>query len=191
MSQNWAGKQWGAMFIPRIGQEVIVEFLEGDPDRPIITGRVYNAEQMPPYPLPAEQTKSTIKSNCCKGGGGSNELRFEDKKGGEEIYLHGQKDWNIVIENDKNQSVGHDESLSVGNNRTKTVGVDQSETIGSNKTINVGSNHTETIGANKTLTVGGNHTETISGAEAITVGWPRPTPSRSPERFHDRRSAIK
>ncbi|MBI4002129.1 MAG: type VI secretion system tip protein VgrG [Nitrospira defluvii] len=170
VSQNWAGKQWGAMFLPRIGQEVIVEFLEGDPDRPIITGRVYNAEQMPPYPLPGEQTKSTIKSNSSKGGGGSNELRFEDKKGGEEIYLHGQKDWNIVIENDKSQSVGHDESLNVGNNRTKTVGVDQSETIGSNKTIKVGSNHTEAIGANKSMTVGGNHTETISGAEAITVG---------------------
>jgi len=170
VSQNWAGKQWGAMFLPRIGQEVIVEFVEGDPDRPIITGRVYNAEQMPPYPLPGEQTKSTIKSNSSKGGGGSNELRFEDKKGGEEIYLHGQKDWNIVIENDKSQSVGHDETLSVGNNRTKTVGVDQSETIGSNKTIKVGSNHTEAIGANKSMTVGGNHTETISGAEAITVG---------------------
>lgn len=170
VSQNWAGKQWGAMFLPRIGQEVIVEFVEGDPDRPIITGRVYNAEQMPPYPLPGEQTKSTIKSNSSKGGGGSNELRFEDKKGGEEIYLHGQKDWTIAIENDKNQTVGHDESLSVGNNRTKTVGVDQSETIGSNKTIKVGSNHTEAIGANKTMTVGGNHTETISGAEAVTVG---------------------
>jgi type VI secretion system secreted protein VgrG len=170
VSQNWAGKQWGAMFLPRIGQEVIVEFVEGDPDRPIITGRVYNAEQMPPYPLPGEQTKSTIKSNSSKGGGGSNELRFEDKKGGEEIYLHGQKDWTIAIENDKNQTVGHDEMLSVGNNRTKTVGVDQSETIGSNKTIKVGSNHTEAIGANKTMTVGGNHTETISGAEAVTVG---------------------
>jgi len=170
VSQNWAGKQWGAMFLPRIGQEVIVEFIEGDPDRPIITGRVYNAEQMPPYPLPGEQTKSTIKSNSSKGGGGSNELRFEDKKGGEEIYLHGQKDWTIAIENDKNQTVGHDETLSVGNNRTKKVGVDQSEDIGSNKTIHVGANHTETIDANKTMTVGGNHTETISGAEAVTVG---------------------
>lgn len=170
VSQNWAGKQWGGVFIPRIGQEVIVEFLEGDPDRPIITGRVYNAEQMPPYGLPASQTQSGVKSNSSKGGGGSNELRFEDKKGSEEIYLHGQKDWTIAIENDKNQTVGHDESLTVGNNRTKKVGVDQSETIGANKTINVGANHTESIVANKSLTVGGNHTETISGAEAITVG---------------------
>ena len=169
VSQNWAGKQWGAMFLPRIGQEVIVEFIEGDPDRPIITGRVYNAEQMPPYLLPGEQTKSTIKSNSSKGGAGSNELRFEDKKGGEEIYLHGQKDWNIVIENDKSQSVGHDESLSVGNNRTKTVKVDQSEDVGSNKKIHVGATHTETIDSDKTMTIGGNHTETISGNETITV----------------------
>lgn len=168
-SQNWAGKQWGGVFIPRIGQEVIVEFLEGDPDRPIITGRIYNAEQMPPYALPANQTQSGVKSNSSKGGGGSNEWRFEDKKGSEEIYLHGQKDWNIVIENDKSQSVGHDESLTVGNNRTKKVGVDQSEDVGANKTIHVGANHTETIDANKTLTVGGNHTETISGNETITV----------------------
>ncbi|MFO0698085.1 MAG: type VI secretion system tip protein TssI/VgrG [Nitrospira sp.] len=168
-SQNWAGKQWGGIFVPRIGQEVIVEFLEGDPDRPIITGRIYNAEQMPPYALPANQTQSGVKSNSSKGGGGSNEWRFEDKKGSEEIYLHGQKDWNIVIENDKSQSIGHDESLTVGNNRTKKVGVDQSEDIGSNKTIHVGANHTESIDANKTLTVGGNHTETISGNETITV----------------------
>jgi type VI secretion system secreted protein VgrG len=169
VSQNWAGKQWGAMFVPRIGQEVIVEFLEGDQDRPIITGRIYNAEQMPPYALPANQTQSGVKSNSSKGGGGSNELRFEDKKGSEEVYLHGQKDWTIAIENDKNQTVGHDETLSVGNNRTKKVGVDQSEDIGSNKTIHVGANHTESIDANKTLTVGGNHGETISGNETINV----------------------
>jgi type VI secretion system secreted protein VgrG len=169
VAQNWAGKQWGVVFNPRIGQEVIVEFLEGDPDQPIITGRVYNAEQMPPYALPADQTKSTIKSNSSKGRSGSNELRFEDKTGGEEIYIHGQKDWTIAIENDKNQNVGHDETLSVTNNRTKAVGVDQSETIGSNKTIKVGSNHTETIGANMMLTVAGNQTETVVGNQTETV----------------------
>jgi type VI secretion system secreted protein VgrG len=128
VSQLWAGAGWGAMYIPRIGHEVIVDFLEGDPDRPIITGRVYHGINMSPYGLPAEKTKSTIKSDSSLGGGGSNELRFEDKKGSEEVFLHGQKDWTIAIENDKNQTVGHDETLSVGNNRTKTVGVDQSET---------------------------------------------------------------
>ncbi len=170
VSQLWAGAGWGAMWIPRIGHEVIVDFVEGDPDRPIITGRVYHGTNKPPYPLPAEKTKSTIKSDSTKGGGGFNEIRFEDKKGEEEIFLHGQKDWTIAIENDKNQTVGHDETLSVGNNRDKTVGVNQSETIGSNKTIKVGSNHTETIGAAKTITVGAGHTETIGADMKVTVG---------------------
>lgn len=170
VAQIWAGKTWGGMYIPRIGQEVIVEFLEGDPDQPIITGRVYNQNNMPPYGLPADKTKSTIKSNSSKGGGGSNEFRFEDLKGNEEIYLHGQKDWTIAIENDKNQTVGNNETLSVGNNRDKSVGNDQSETIGNNKTIQVGTNHNETIGSNKTLQVGSNHSESIGSNMTITVG---------------------
>lgn len=178
VSQLWAGAGWGAMFIPRIGQEVIVDFVEGDPDRPIITGRVYHGTNTPPYGLPGEKTKSTIKSDSTTGGGGSNELRFEDKKGSEEIYLHGQKNWTIAIENDKNQTVGNNESLSVGSNRTKRVGNDQSETIGVNKTIDVGANHTETIGVNKTetigvnasLTVGANQTEAVAYVKAVTIG---------------------
>src|SRR5260370_37067941 len=88
---------WGAMVIPRVGVEVIVDFLEGDPDRPIVTGCVYNGTNKPPYPLPAEKTKSTIKSNSSKGGQGSNEIRFEDKKGDGEIYVHAQKDANPAI----------------------------------------------------------------------------------------------
>ncbi len=170
VAQIWAGKSWGGMYIPRIGQEVIVEFLEGDPDRPIITGRVYNQNNMPPYGLPADKTKSTIKSNSSKGGGGSNEFRFEDLKGSEEVYLHGQKDWTIAIENDKNQTVGNNETLSVGNNRDKTVGNDQTEGIGNNKTIQVGTNHTETIGSNKTMQVRANHSEQIGSNMTITVG---------------------
>lgn len=170
VSQVWAGTGWGAMFIPRIRQEVIVDFLEGDPDRPIITGRVYHGNNKPPYPLPAEKTKSTIKSNSSQGGGGFNELRFEDKKGSEEIYLHGQKDWTIAILNDKNQTIGHDETLKVSNNRTKKVGVNQSETIGANKTIKVGANHTESIGANMTLSVGANKTDTTAINTAETIG---------------------
>jgi len=169
VNQSWAGKGWGGIWIPRIGQEVIISFINGDPDRPLVTGAVYNAQQTVPYSLPADQTKSTIKSNSSKGGGGYNEFRFEDKIGQEEVYLQGQKDWNILIKHDKGQTVGHDETLSVGNNRTKTVGVDQSETIGSNKTIKVGSNHTETIGANMTLQVIANHTETIGGNMTLTV----------------------
>ncbi len=170
VNQSWAGKGWGGIWIPRIGQEVIISFVNGDPDRPLVTGAVYNAQQTVPYSLPADQTKSTLKSNSSKGGGGYNELRFEDKTGQEEIYLQGQKDWNILIKNDKGQQVGHDETLDVGNNRTKTVGVDQSETIGSNKMIKVGTDHTESIGANMSLTVGANKTEKVTIASTEIVG---------------------
>ncbi|CAE6781753.1 Type VI secretion system spike protein VgrG1a [Nitrospira defluvii] len=170
VAQVWAGTSWGAMFIPRIGQEVLVEFLEGDPDQPIVTGRVYNGDNMPPYALPSEKTKSTLKSNSSIGGGGSNEIRFEDGKDKEEIYLHGQKDWTIAVENDKNQTVGHDETLAVTNNRTKTVGVDQSETVGANKTIKVGANHTESIGGAETIAVGKASAHTVALARALTIG---------------------
>jgi type VI secretion system secreted protein VgrG len=168
--QNWAGSGWGGLHIPRIGQEVIVDFLEGDPDRPLVVGAVYNAGNMPPYDLPAEKTKSTLKSNSTLGGGGFNEFRFEDKKGSEEVYLHGQKNWTIAIENNKNQTVGNDETHSVGHDRTKTVHNDQSETIGVNKTIKVGTNHTETIGSMMTQTVGNSKAETITVAKALTIG---------------------
>ncbi len=106
VAQGWAGKGWGMMYIPRIGQEVVVTFLEGDPDRPIITGSVYNADQITPYPLPDEQTKSTVKSMSSKGGGGFNEIRFEDKKGGEQVFVHGEKDIDIRVKNDRREWIG-------------------------------------------------------------------------------------
>ncbi|MBW2737600.1 MAG: type VI secretion system tip protein VgrG, partial [Deltaproteobacteria bacterium] len=170
VSQVWAGAGWGAMHIPRIGQEVIVGFLEGDPDRPIITGRVYHGTNTPPYSLPDEKTKSTIKSDSSLGGGGSNEIRFEDKKGEEEIYLHGQKDWTIAIENDKNQTVGHDETLSVGNDKTIEIGANHTESIGANMSIRVGKNKTETVTINTAETIGVAKELTIGGAYQVSVG---------------------
>jgi type VI secretion system secreted protein VgrG len=161
VSQAWAGEGWGFIAIPRIGHEVVVSFLEGDPDRPLITGRVYHGTNTPPYDLPGAATRTTLKSNSSPGGGGSNELRFEDAAGSEEVYLHGQKDWNILIENDKGQRVGHDETLNVGHDRTKTVGHDQRETVQHDKFINVTNEHTEDIGANCTITIGGHHVETV------------------------------
>jgi type VI secretion system secreted protein VgrG len=129
VAEGWAGKNWGIVFNPRIGQEVIVDFLEGDPDRPIITGRVYNAEQMPPYALPGNQTQSVIKSRSSKGGGTANfnELRFEDKKDSEEIYFHAEKDFNRVVENNDTLKVGSDkaddgsQTIEVYHHRTETV----------------------------------------------------------------------
>ncbi|MBL6458669.1 type VI secretion system tip protein VgrG [Belnapia sp. T6] len=105
VSQAWAGAGWGAIQIPRIGQEVIVDFLEGDPDQPIITGRVYNAHQRPPHGLPAAAVKSGIRSNSTKGGGGSSELTFDDTKGKEQVYLHAQHDMKSVVEHDETHTV--------------------------------------------------------------------------------------
>lgn len=121
VSQNWAGNRWGAFFLPRIGQEVIVDFLEGDPDRPIITGRVYNAEQMPPYELPAEMTKSTIKSYSSKGGEGFNELRFEDKKGKEQVFIHAERNQDNRVKNDSMEWVGKDRHLIVTGDQFEEV----------------------------------------------------------------------
>ena len=162
VSQAWAGNGWGGLHIPRVGHEVILAFIEGNPDRPIVTGHVYHGINRPPYPLPDQKTMSTLKSNSTKGGDGFNEFRFEDKKGREEIYLHGQKDWNTEILNDKNQAIGHDETLHVANNRMKVIGV--------NQTVKVGANDTETIGANKTETVAINKAETIGVAKELTIG---------------------
>ena len=119
----WAGKQWGMIHIPRVGQEVLVDFLEGDPDRPIIVGSVYNADQMPPYTLPANKTQSGIKSRSSKGGDSDNfnEIRFEDRKGSEQIYVHAEKDLLTEVENDETRDVGHDRTTTIKNDETKTV----------------------------------------------------------------------
>ena len=186
VQQPWGGPGWGHLFIPRMGQEVVVEFLEGDPDRPLVTGAVYHASNVPPYPLPDDKTKSTVKSESSIGGGGYNELRFEDKKGDEEIFIHAEKDWNIVVENDKTLLVRRDEtsrverdrtrtvlrneSVDIGNDRSKTVGNDQTETIRNNKTITVGSNHSETIGADETVNIGANETLSVGSNRTVSVG---------------------
>jgi type VI secretion system secreted protein VgrG len=142
VSHPWAGKNWGFVAIPRIGQEVIVDFLEGDPDQPIITGRVYNAEQMPPYDLPANRTQSGIKTRSSLGGSAANfnEIRFEDKKGSEQLYIHAEKNQDNLVENDETTDVGHDRTEKVANNEKITIGVDRTENVGSNETIGIGVN---------------------------------------------------
>lgn len=177
VAQLWAGPGWGALFIPRIGQEVVVDFLEGDPDRPLVVGAVYHGTNVPPYSLPADKTKSTIKTNSSVGGGGFNEIRFEDKAGSEEIYIHGQKDWTIVIEHDKDQAIGNDEALHVMHDREKRVDNNQSESIGANKHIDVGGDHDEQIKGSESLSVGGdrdvsvagNHIENVAGEQMVNV----------------------
>ncbi|WP_287812782.1 type VI secretion system tip protein VgrG [Pseudomonas sp.] len=143
VSQAWAGKNWGSMQIPRIGQEVIVSFLEGDPDRPIITGRVYNAEQPVPYDLPANATQSGTKSRSSKGGtpANFNEIRMEDKKGAEQLFIHAERNQDIEVENDETHWVGH--------NRTKTVDFSEVATIGENRVRAVKDNDVLMVGATK------------------------------------------
>jgi type VI secretion system secreted protein VgrG len=188
VSHNMAGKQWGFVSIPRIGQEVVVDFLEGDPDRPLIVGSVYNAEQMPPYALPANQTQSGIKTRSSKGGSSSNfnEIRFEDKKGSEELYFHAEKDQNIIVENDRSEYVGNDRSLivdrdkaeqvkrnksiEVTDNHTEQIGKNMALSVGSNLTETVGTNHSETVGAMMQLTVGAAMTVSVGGLKSLTVG---------------------
>jgi type VI secretion system secreted protein VgrG len=123
VAQVWAGKQWGAMHIPRIGQEVIVEFLDGDPDRTIITGRVYNNDNMPPYSLPDHKTQSGTKSRSSKGGSANNfnEIRFEDKEGEEELHIQAEKDMSTLVKNNESISVGGDRSISVTGNQSTTI----------------------------------------------------------------------
>ncbi|WP_224240874.1 type VI secretion system Vgr family protein [Hyalangium gracile] len=170
VSQAWAGPGWGALYLPRVGQEVVVDFLEGDPDRPLITGRVYNGHQPPPADLPGKRTQSTLRSDSSPGGGGFNEFRFEDAAGEEEIYLHAQKDMDIVIENDKTQSVGGNESLTVAKERRREVGGNQSLSVGGNDETRVTGNQSLEVKASRTTTVAGTHSETIGGSQNIEVG---------------------
>jgi type VI secretion system secreted protein VgrG len=169
VSQGWAGGSWGGIHVPRIGQEVIVDFLEADPDRPIITGRVYNAAAMAPYGLPGNATQSGIKSNSSPGGGGSNELRFEDKKGSEEVYFHAQKNHTNVVENDKSETVHHDKRITIDNDRSKHVGHDETMSVVNNRTRSVGVNETVTVGAVQTVTVNGARIDTVNATETRTV----------------------
>jgi type VI secretion system secreted protein VgrG len=172
VASSWAGKGWGWIQIPRIGQEVIVDFLEGDPDRPIITGRVYNAEQVPPYALPANQTQSGVKSRSSKGGGTDNfnEIRLEDLKGSELLYIHAEKDKQVVVENNRDEQVGHDETISIGDNQTISIGKNRSETVGEDESIGIGRNRSETVGKNEDVAVGDNRSVSIGKNESLDVG---------------------
>jgi type VI secretion system secreted protein VgrG len=177
VSQAWAGSGWGGIHIPRIGQEVIIDFLEGDPDRPIITGRVYNGDNRPPFALPANQTQSGIKSHSTKGGGQNNfnAIRFEDKKGSEQVYLQAEKDLDSLVKNDETRDVGHDRATTIGHDETHTVRHDRTKTIANNETVSVGVNRTETVGSNETITIGASRTEMVGAAETITIGAARST----------------
>ncbi|HEX3842992.1 MAG TPA: type VI secretion system tip protein TssI/VgrG [Steroidobacteraceae bacterium] len=169
VGQIWAGKGWGAIYIPRIGQEVLVSFMEGDPDRPVVIGSVYNGTNRTPYALPDQKTQSGIKSETSPGGGGNNELRFEDKKGSELVFLQAQKDRTIQVNNDENHSVGHDRTKSVKNDETTTIGKDRTESVSGNESITIDKDRTESVKGSETIDIGKDHTQSISGARTLSV----------------------
>ena len=171
VGQPWAGSGFGMVQIPRIGDEVVVIFLDGDPDRPLIISRVYNAMNMPPWALPDNATQSGILTRSSKGGSvnTANAIRFEDKMGQEEVWIHAEKDQRIEVEHNESHTVGNDRTKTVDHDETVQVNNNRTETVGNNETITVGVNRTETVGSNETLTVGGNRTETIEGMENLVV----------------------
>ena len=154
-AQPSAGKGWGSMFIPRIGQEVVVSYLEGDPDRPLVTGVVYNADQMPAYTLPDEKTKSYVKTNSSKGGDGYNELRFEDKKGKEQIFVHAERNMDERVKANSMESVGGNRHLIVGGEKDGSKSGDQFEMVYRDKHLKVHRNQIEHIGGDVQLRIGG------------------------------------
>jgi type VI secretion system secreted protein VgrG len=167
VSQQWAGLGWGAMAIPRVGQEVIVSFLDGDPDRPIVTGCVYNANQTVPYALPDYQTRSTFMTRSSKGGGTDNynELRFEDKTSSEQIFIRGEKDFDTRIKNDSREWIG--------NNRSLMVTKDQMEKVGGNLDIQIGGDRVEKVTGDENIQIGGKRVEKVAGDEVIQIGGNR------------------
>lgn len=175
VAQGWAGKTWGSRYLPRIGQEVVVSFLEGDPDRPLVIGSVYNAEQMPPFALPANATQSGLRTRSSLGGGAANnnEFRFEDKMGAEQVFLHAERNLDSEVEKDETRSVGHDRTTTIGHDETITVTNNRTESVGVNESVSIGSNRTHTIGANESLTVGASRSQTVAANEQVVIGASR------------------
>jgi type VI secretion system secreted protein VgrG len=171
VSSGWAGKGWGVIQHPRIGQEVIVDFLEGDPDFPIITGRVYNAEQVHPYDLPATKTQSGIKSRSSPGGSTEtfNEIRMEDKAGEEQLYVHAQRNHDVMVELDRTLTVGQDEKVTIKRDRVEEVGRDETITIKQHRTEQVDGNETITIKGNRETGIDGNDILGVEGDSSIDI----------------------
>ncbi len=175
MSQAALGS---SISLPRVGWEVSVAFLDGDPDRPMAMGRVYNAEKTPPYALPGEKTSSALKSMSSPGAGGYNEIKMGDSAGTQGFSIHAQKDFNVVVQNDKIEETGANEQQAIAVNGIRTVKVNDDTTVGGNQSVNVGAVRSQNIGADQSITVGANETsnatcnyvEKIDGARSYSVG---------------------
>jgi type VI secretion system secreted protein VgrG len=175
----------GGMLTPRVGWEVVVDFIEGDPDQPLVCGRLYNAQSPPPYPLPENKTRTSIQTATTPGGGSTNEIRMEDKAGSEEMFMNASKDASISAGNNATESVGNNETRSIGANQklsvtdsvSANIGADQSLSVGGNQATNVSTfmvddvgSHSLSIGGNRDLKAGGDHKRTVTGASKLDVG---------------------
>ena len=169
VAQSWAGAEWGAQFLPRIGEEVVVAFLAGDPDRPIIRGHIYNKDHVPPYDLPANKTQSGIKTRSTKGGTASNfnEIRFEDKKGQEELHLQAERDMSTLIKQCQAMNVGTDRIVLVGNNETNHVKGNRALTVDLNDSVVIGGTHDKTVSGTVTQIYGGDHSRKVDGEQEL------------------------
>lgn len=174
VAEVWASKKWGGQFIPRVGMEVVVEFIEGDPDRPLVTGAVYNGDNKHPYELPANKTQSGVKSDSSKGGGGYNQVMFEDKKNSEEIDLHAQKHYKLKILDTETREIGERFTSQIaGPNSRKTTllrGDDDLKIATGNQNVTIAMNQTSTIGMNRTTTITTSDTTTVGTTITITAG---------------------
>jgi type VI secretion system secreted protein VgrG len=170
VAQPWAGEGFGAQFIPRMGQEVVVRFLEGNPDRPLVVGAVYNGDHPTAVALPDNKTQSTQRTSSSLGGDGYNEFRFEDASGAEEVFLHAQRDKNIEVLASKSQGVGQHETLSVGKDRSRRVAGNQTLDVLQDDASAVGGNQMLTVGRNRDTLTTGSHREHVSGQQVVTVG---------------------
>ncbi|WP_345830362.1 type VI secretion system tip protein TssI/VgrG [Erwinia sp. HDF1-3R] len=171
VSSAWAGQGFGGVQIPRVGDEVVIDFINGDPDRPIVTGRVYNEASMPPWALPAAATQMGFLSRSKDGSpDNANALRFEDKAGEEQVWMHAERNMDTDIENDETRFVGSNRTKTIGGNEITEVKKNRTETVDQNETITVHQNRTETVDGNETITVHSNRTETVDMNENIRIG---------------------
>jgi type VI secretion system secreted protein VgrG len=172
VAQSWAGNGWGTYFWPRVKDEVVIQFLNGDPDNPMVIGSVYNGVNTPKYALPENKTRSGVVTRSSTGGSGANanELRFEDKMGSEQIFIHAEKDMDVSIEHDRRISVGNNDSLIVTTNQTEQIGSNFNRQIKSNAVEQIGGNSDLGIGGNLTESVGGNHALNVSSNQSVQVG---------------------
>lgn len=168
VSQTWAGNAWGFVFLPRVGMEVLVQYLDADPDRPVVTGCLYNAVNTPPEKLPDTKTKSILRTQSTPGSG-HNELSFEDEGGKEMVHLRGQKDYSELVLNDHTVDVKHDEKGAIGNDQTWEVGHDRLVTVKNDDTLNVLKNRSAVITENDALEVSKNLSITVFEASTFTV----------------------